>query len=78
MKAAVLERFGSPDSFTVREVLDLRERPGWVTVKLRASALNWHDVLVRQGRYQSPLPHIPGADGAGIRLDTGEPVLIVP
>ena len=53
-------------------------RPGWVTVMLRASALNWHDVLVRQGRYGSPLPHIIGADGAGVRTDTGENVVVLP
>jgi NADPH:quinone reductase-like Zn-dependent oxidoreductase len=78
MKAAVLERFGPADAFTVREVDDPPERPGWASVRLRASALNWHDVLVRRGRYQSPLPHIAGADGAGERLDTGEPVIILP
>jgi NADPH:quinone reductase-like Zn-dependent oxidoreductase len=49
-----------------------------VVVELRAAALNWHDVLVRQGRYASPLPHVIGADGAGVRLDTGEDVMIVP
>src|ERR1700681_1771878 len=53
-------------------------RPGWVTVALRASALNWHDVLVRQGVYGSPLPHIIGADGAGVRTDTGEEVVVLP
>jgi NADPH:quinone reductase-like Zn-dependent oxidoreductase len=49
-----------------------------VTIELRAAALNWHDVLVRQGRYRSPLPHVIGADGAGVRRDTGESVVIVP
>nr|WP_273735579.1 zinc-binding dehydrogenase [Mycolicibacterium septicum] len=60
------------------EFADPAARPGWVTVELRAAALNWHDVLVRQGRYHSPLPHVIGADGAGVRRDTGEPVVIVP
>ncbi|GAA1529696.1 zinc-binding dehydrogenase [Nocardioides humi] len=53
-------------------------QPGWTVVELRAAALNWHDVLVRQGRYDSPLPHTPGADGAGIDLATGEEVVILP
>jgi NADPH:quinone reductase-like Zn-dependent oxidoreductase len=35
-------------------------------------------VLVRQGCYGSPLPHIIGADGAGVRTDTGEEVVILP
>lgn len=47
-------------------------------VELHASALNWHDTLTRQGLYRSPLPHIPGADGAGVRRDTGEEVVILP
>ncbi|MFF4253918.1 alcohol dehydrogenase catalytic domain-containing protein [Streptomyces sp. NPDC001663] len=52
--------------------------PGEVVVRLRASALNWHEILVRQGRYGSPLPHVLGADGAGVRADTGEEVVILP
>src|ERR1700739_4695168 len=51
---------------------------GTAAVLRRASALNWHDVLVRQGRYGSPLPHIIGADGAGVRTDTGEEVVVLP
>jgi NADPH:quinone reductase-like Zn-dependent oxidoreductase len=47
-------------------------------VRLRAAGLNWHDVLVREGRYGSPLPHVIGADGAGVREDTGDEVMIVP
>src|SRR5699024_5459172 len=38
----------------------------------------WHDVLVRRGHYSSPLPHTPGADGAGVDLATGEDVMIMP
>lgn len=73
-----MREFGGPDVLKPESV-PLAEPPaGWVTVELRAAALNWHDVLVRQGRYGSPLPHILGADGAGIRRDTGDRVLVVP
>lgn len=78
MFAAVLREFGPAGNLQVDSTPDPGDRPGWTTVELRASALNWHDVLVRQGRYGSPLPHVPGADGAGIRTDTGKQVLIVP
>ncbi len=78
MQAVVLEGFGGPEVLTPRAVPDPPSRTGWVTVELRASALNWHDVLVRRGQYRSPLPHIPGADGAGVRVDTGEEVVILP
>jgi NADPH:quinone reductase-like Zn-dependent oxidoreductase len=76
--AVVIREFGAPAVLEPDTFPDPAEHPGWVTVELRAAALNWHDVLVRQGRYRSPLPHVIGADGAGIRRDTGEPVVIVP
>jgi zinc-binding alcohol dehydrogenase/oxidoreductase len=76
--AVIMHEFGSAGVLCPGEFPDPTARPGWVTVALRASALNWHDVLVRQGRYGSPLPHIIGADGAGVRTDTGEHVVVLP
>lgn len=78
MRAITMSAYGGPGQLVPGEADEPTGRPGWVTVELRASALNWHDVLVRQGRYASPLPHIPGADGAGVRTDTGEEVVILP
>lgn len=78
MHAVVLEEFGAPAVLRPGSFADPVDRPGWVTVELKASALNWHDVLVRQGRYNSPLPHVIGSDGAGMRRDSGEAVVIIP
>lgn len=78
MEAAVMREYGGPSVLGLERCADPAPRNGWVTVRLQASALNWHDVLVRRGTYKSPLPHVPGADGAGVRLDTGEPVMILP
>jgi len=78
LHAVIMEEFGTPGVLRPGEFPDPVARPGWATVKLHASALNWHDVLVRQGRYRSPLPHIIGADGAGVRTDTGEHVVVLP
>src|SRR6202790_2781271 len=78
MHAVVMHEFGAAEVLRPGEFSAPAERQGWVTVALRASALNWHDVLVRQGRYRSPLPHIIGADGAGVRTDTGEHVVVLP
>ncbi|MFC0453746.1 quinone oxidoreductase family protein [Rhodococcus jostii] len=78
MDAVVLREFGEPDVLRLESAPDPVATPGWVTVRLKAAALNWHDVLVRQGKYSSPLPHVLGADGAGIRTDTGEEVLVLP
>src|ERR1700739_3229156 len=73
-----MDEFGTADVLRPGEFPDPIARPGWATVELRASALNWHDVLVRQGRYRSPLPHVIGADGAGVRTDTREHVVVLP
>jgi NADPH:quinone reductase-like Zn-dependent oxidoreductase len=67
--ASVLREESAPDPAAPR---------GYVLVRLEAAALNWHDVLVRRGKYGSPLPHVPGADGAGRRVGTGERVIILP
>lgn len=73
-----MREFGDAAVLRPESVPDPVPESGWVTVRLRASALNWHDVLVRQGRYGSPLPHVIGADGAGVRADTGEEVMVLP
>ena len=73
-----MRTFGGPEVLVPEAWPEPVERPGWVTVRLEASALNWHDVLVRRGQYSSELPHVPGADGAGHRVDTGAPVLVLP
>ncbi|WP_411278175.1 zinc-binding dehydrogenase [Gaiella sp.] len=52
--------------------------PGEVVVELRAAALNRRDLLVAGGTYPFSLPLIPGSDGAGVRRDTGEEVVIYP
>lgn len=52
--------------------------PGEVLVELRRAAVNRRDLLVRRGVYPFPLPLVPGSDGAGVRRDTGEEVVIFP
>jgi NADPH:quinone reductase-like Zn-dependent oxidoreductase len=53
-------------------------KPGEVLVELRAAGLNRRDLLVRDGVYPYPMPLVPGSDGAGVRRDTGEEVVINP
>ena len=78
MRAVVMRAYGDPSVLREETVPDPGTGPGSVLVRLEASGLNWHDVLVREGRYGSPLPHVPGADGAGTRADTGERVIVLP
>lgn len=78
MKCVVQEAYGAPDVLRLGDRPDPAAGSGWTVVELRAAALNWHDVLVRQGKYSSALPHTPGADGAGIDLSNGTEVVVLP
>lgn len=59
-------------------VPDPEPGPGEVLVELRCAGLNRRDVLVAKGTYPFPLPLVPGSDGAGVRRDTGEEVVVYP
>lgn len=78
MRAVTLRGYGGPEVLSIDAVADPRPPAGWVVVELRAAALNWHDCLVRRGQYPRTPPVVPGADGAGVRRDTGEEVVILP
>jgi zinc-binding alcohol dehydrogenase/oxidoreductase len=78
VRASVLEGFGDASRLVYGDFPDPEPEPGYTVVRLEAAALNWHDVLVRQGRYGSPLPHVPGCDGAGTRVDDGLEVMVLP
>ncbi len=76
---AVLVREGGALSY--EDVDDPVPGPGEVLVELRTAAVNRRDLLVRNPpgpAYQFDLPLIPGSDGAGVRRDTGEEVVIYP
>lgn len=78
MRAARIASFGGPDTLALVECPEPTPPAGWAVVRLRAAGLNWHDCLVRQGAYPAPLPLTLGADGAGVRCDTGQEVMILP
>jgi NADPH:quinone reductase-like Zn-dependent oxidoreductase len=78
VQAVTLQEFGGPEVLRVEERPDPVAPAGWAIVELRAAALNRHDLWLRQGVYGVALPRIPGADGAGVRRDTGEAVVIMP
>ncbi|HXN58265.1 MAG TPA: zinc-binding dehydrogenase [Candidatus Angelobacter sp.] len=72
MKAVRFHQHGGPDVLRVEDVPTPSPGPDEVLVGLRAAALNHLDLFVRNG--QTPgvaLPHIGGADGAGVVLANG-------
>jgi zinc-binding alcohol dehydrogenase/oxidoreductase len=78
VKAVRIHEDGGIDVLRYEDVPDPEPRPGEVVIELRAAALNHLDIWVRKGMPSVPKPRILGADGAGIRVDTGERVVINP
>jgi zinc-binding alcohol dehydrogenase/oxidoreductase len=69
----------APGRLEYGELPDPEPGPGEVVVELRTAALNRRDLGVVSGRYGEVVyPFVPGSDGAGIRRDTGEEVVIFP
>jgi NADPH:quinone reductase-like Zn-dependent oxidoreductase len=78
MKAVRIHEDGGPEVLRYEDAPDPVPAAGEVLVRLRAASLNRLDLWVRRGLPSVPKPRILGADGAGIRVDTGEPVVINP
>jgi zinc-binding alcohol dehydrogenase/oxidoreductase len=78
MKAIRIHEDGGPEVLRYEDVDDPVAGPGEVLVSLRAASLNHLDIWVHKGLPSVPKPRILGADGAGVRVDTGERVVINP
>ncbi len=78
MKAIRIHEDGGPEVLRYEDAPDPKPGPGEVLVRLRAASLNHLDLWIRKGLPSVPKPRILGADGAGIREDTGERVVINP
>ena len=66
MKALFFEKHGGNEVLRFGDRPDREPGPGEVRVALHAAALNHLDLFVRNGIPDVPLPHVPGADGAGV------------
>jgi NADPH:quinone reductase-like Zn-dependent oxidoreductase len=78
MKAIRIHEDGGPDVLRYEDAPDPEPGPGEVLVRLRAASLNHLDLWIRKGLPSVPKPRILGADGAGLRENTGERVVINP
>lgn len=67
MEALWLPRVGPPEVFEVRTAPDPEPRAGEVRIRVRASGVNWADVMARLGLYpdRPPLPCVIGYEVAG-------------
>lgn len=73
MKAVLCKAFGPPESLVLEDIADPVPGPDDVLVDIRATALNFPDVLMIAGKYQSlpPFPFSPGGEVAGTVAATG-------
>jgi NADPH:quinone reductase-like Zn-dependent oxidoreductase len=78
VKAIRIHEDGGPEVLRYEDAPEPEPNPGEVLVSLRAASLNHLDVWIRKGLPSVPKPRILGADGAGVRADTGEEVVINP
>lgn len=76
MKAIYFQRHGGPEVLEYGDVAEPAPGPGEVRVRLHAAALNRLDLWTREGwpGIRLALPHIPGADGAGVIAAVGKGV----
>jgi NADPH2:quinone reductase len=73
-KAIQISEFGGPGVLRLVDVTVGDPGPGQVRVRHHACGINFIDVYQRTGLYQSPLPLIPGGEGAGVVEAVGEGV----
>ena len=73
MKAILCQRFGTPDDLVLSDIADPVAGPGEVVVKVAAVGLNFFDILIIAGKYQTkpPFPFSPGGELAGVVESVG-------
>jgi NADPH2:quinone reductase len=74
MKAIEMTKTGGPDVLALRELPMPEPGPGQALVKIEASGINFIDVYLREGRYPSKLPSVPGQEAAGVIAALGPDV----
>ncbi|MEM8767404.1 MAG: NADPH:quinone oxidoreductase family protein [Pseudomonadota bacterium] len=76
MKAVLCKAFGPPESLVLEEVDAPSAGPGQLLIDVHASAVNFPDVLMIEGKYQNrpPFPFSPGGEIAGTVAALGEGV----
>jgi len=76
VKAVLCESFGPAENLTLADIEAPQLLPGHVIVEIRACALNFPDVLMIEGKYQSlpPFPFSPGGEFAGVVSEVADDI----
>ena len=71
MRAIRVHENGGPEVLRVETVDDPIPGPGKALVRVEAAGVNFIEVYQRKGMYKTPLPWIPGEEGAGTVVSVG-------
>jgi NADPH2:quinone reductase len=76
MKAVLCKSWGPPDALVVEDVPSPKPEKGQLLISVKASGVNFPDVLLIQNKYQFKLdlPFTPGSEIAGVVRQVGEGV----
>ena len=76
MKAVLCKSFGRPEDLSLEDIDEPNIKPGHVIVAVHASAVNFPDVLMIEGKYQSrpDFPFSPGGEFSGIVTEVADDV----
>ena len=71
MRAIRVHENGGPEVLRVETVEDPVPGPGQVLVHVEAAGVNFIEIYQRKGMYKTPLPAVPGEEGAGTVVAVG-------
>src|SRR5262245_41225131 len=73
MKAILCSKWCEPEELVLGDVPDPVAEPGQVVIAVKAAALNFFDIIMVQGKYQTkpPFPFSPAAEIAGVIESVG-------
>ncbi len=76
MKKIILRRSGGPEVLEVKEVKDPEVKDGEVLIDIRATGLNWSEVMIRRGDWPIKIQNgfCLGSEGAGVVEKIGKGV----
>ena len=76
MKAVLCKAYGPPESLVVEDIASPTPGPGEVVISVKATSVNFPDVLIIENKYQvkPPLPFSPGSELAGVVKTVGDGV----
>src|SRR5436305_12414732 len=76
MKAILCSQWCEPEDLSFSDIAEPVADPGQIVVAVKSAALNFFDILMVQGKYQSkpPFPFSPAAEVAGVIDSVGKDV----